>query len=83
MASLARWIVIIVGMMAVLEQLGVHTTSILAVLGAASIAIGLALQGALSNVAAGVMILILRPTASATRWRSTARSARSKGWTCS
>jgi small conductance mechanosensitive channel len=61
MASLVRWIVIIVGLMAVLEQLGVRTTSILAVLGAASIAIGLALQGALSNVAAGVMILILRP----------------------
>ena len=61
MASLARWIVIIVGLMAVLQQLGVQTTSILAVLGAASIAIGLALQGALSNVAAGVMILILRP----------------------
>jgi small conductance mechanosensitive channel len=61
MASLVRWIVIIMGLMAVLEQLGVRTTSILAVLGAASIAIGLALQGALSNVAAGVMILILRP----------------------
>lgn len=61
MASLVRWLVIIVGLMAVLEQLGVRTTSILAVLGAASIAIGLALQGALSNVAAGVMILILRP----------------------
>jgi small conductance mechanosensitive channel len=61
MASLVRWIVIVVGLMAVLEQLGVRTTSILAVVGAASIAIGLALQGALSNVAAGVMILILRP----------------------
>lgn len=61
MASLVRWIVIVVGLMAVLQQLGVQTTSILAVLGAASIAIGLALQGALSNVAAGVMILILRP----------------------
>ena len=61
MASLVRWIVIVVGLMAVLEQLGVRTTSILAVLGAASIAIGLALQGALSNVAAGVMLLILRP----------------------
>lgn len=61
MASLVRWIVIIVGLMAVLEQLGVRATSILAVLGAASLAIGLALQGALSNVAAGVMILILRP----------------------
>jgi small conductance mechanosensitive channel len=61
MASLARWVVIIVGLMAVLEQLGVRTTSILALIGAASIAVGLALQGALSNVAASVMLLILRP----------------------
>lgn len=60
-SSLTRWIVIIVGAIAVLQQLGVQTTSILAVLGAASLAVGLALQGALSNVAAGVMILILRP----------------------
>ncbi len=59
--SLARYLVIIVGLIAVLQQLGVQTTSILAVLGAASLAIGLALQGALSNVAAGVMLLILRP----------------------
>jgi small conductance mechanosensitive channel len=61
MASLTRWIVIVLGVMAVLEQLGVRTTSILAVVGAASIAIGLALQGALGNVAAGVMLLVLRP----------------------
>ena len=59
--SMTRWGVIIVGLIAVLQQLGVQATSILAVLGAASLAIGLALQGALSNVAAGVMILILRP----------------------
>jgi len=39
----------------------VQTTSIIAVLGAASLAVGLALQGTLSNVAAGVMLLILRP----------------------
>lgn len=61
MASLARWVVLIMGLMAVLEQLGVRTTSILALIGAASIAVGLALQGALSNVAASVMLLILRP----------------------
>jgi small conductance mechanosensitive channel len=61
MASAARWVVIIMGLMAVLEQLGVRTTSILALIGAASIAVGLALQGALSNVAASVMLLILRP----------------------
>jgi small conductance mechanosensitive channel len=46
---------------AVLDQLGVKATSVIAVLGAASLAIGLALQGALANVAAGVMLLILRP----------------------
>ena len=60
-ASLVRYIVIIVGLIAVLGQLGVKTTSVIAVLGAASLAVGLALQGALSNVAAGVMLLILRP----------------------
>jgi small conductance mechanosensitive channel len=60
-ASLARYVVIIVGLVAILQQLGVQTTSIIALLGAASLAIGLALQGALSNVAAGVMILLFRP----------------------
>lgn len=60
-ASLARYAIIAVGLVAVLQQLGVQTTSIIAVLGAASLAIGLALQGALSNVAAGVMILLFRP----------------------
>ncbi len=59
--SLVRYTVIIIGGIEVLGQLGVKTTSILAVLGAASLAIGLALQGGLSNVAAGVMILLLRP----------------------
>jgi small conductance mechanosensitive channel len=61
MASLVRYLVVIVGLVAVLQRLGVQTTSIIAVLGAASLAIGLALQGALSNVAAGVMILLFRP----------------------
>ncbi len=61
MGSLTRYLIIIVGLMAVLEQLGVKTTSVLAVLGAASIAVGLALQGALGNVAAGVMLLLFRP----------------------
>jgi small conductance mechanosensitive channel len=60
-ASLVRYFVVIVGLVGVLQQLGVRATSVIAVLGAASLAIGLALQGALSNVAAGVMILILRP----------------------
>jgi small conductance mechanosensitive channel len=59
--SVARSAVIIFGMIAVLRRLGVETTSIIAVLGAASLAIGLALQGALSNVAAGVLTLVFRP----------------------
>lgn len=60
-ASLARYAVIIVGLIAVLTRLGVETTSVIAVLGAASLAVGLALQGTLGNVAAGVMLLIFRP----------------------
>src|SRR6201999_3836109 len=61
MGSLARYVIVIIGLIAVLQQIGVQTTSVLAVLGAASLAIGLALQGGLSNVAAGVMVLLLRP----------------------
>ena len=60
-SSLVRYCIVIIGVIAVLQQVGVQTTSILAVLGAASLAIGLALQGGLSNVAAGVMLLFLRP----------------------
>jgi small conductance mechanosensitive channel len=56
-----RYAVLVIGLIAVLRHLGVETTSIIAVLGAASLAVGLALQGALSNVAAGVMLLLLRP----------------------
>ena len=60
-SSLVRYAVITIGVIAILHRLGFETTSIITVLGAASLAIGLALQGALSNVAAGVMILIFRP----------------------
>jgi small conductance mechanosensitive channel len=60
-ASLVRYTIVVIGAIAALQQIGVQTTSVLAVLGAASLAIGLALQGGLSNVAAGVMILLLRP----------------------
>ena len=60
-ASLARYGVLVIGAVAVLQQLGVQTTSVLAVLGAASLAVGLALQGTLSNVAAGEMLLLFRP----------------------
>ena len=61
LSNLVRWTILAFVIVAVLNQFGVETTSIIAVLGAAGLAIGLALQGTLSNVAAGVMILILRP----------------------
>lgn len=60
-ASIVGYLVLIITLIAVLNQFGVQTTSIIAVLGAAGLAIGLALQGTLSNVAAGVMLLFLRP----------------------
>lgn len=61
LANIVRWIILAFVIVAVLNQFGVETTSIIAVLGAAGLAIGLALQGTLSNVAAGVMLLLLRP----------------------
>jgi len=54
-------LILILTVLAVLDRFGVETTSFVAILGATGIAIGLALQGTLSNVAAGVMILLLRP----------------------
>ena len=59
--SFARYAVLAITIVAVLSQFGVQTTSLIALLGAAGLAIGLALQGTLSNVASGVMLLILRP----------------------
>ena len=61
LSNMERWTILAFVIVAVLNQFGVETTSIIAVLGAAGLAIGLALQGTLSNVAAGVMLLILRP----------------------
>ena len=60
-ASVVRYMILIVTLVAALGSFGIQTTSIIAVLGAAGLAIGLALQGTLSNVAAGVMLLFLRP----------------------
>jgi small conductance mechanosensitive channel len=60
-ASVVRYSILIVVLVAVLGQLGIQTTSILAALGAAGLAIGLAMQGTLSNIAAGMMLLWLRP----------------------
>lgn len=59
--SLVRWALLAFTGVAVLERLGVQTTSVVAIMGAAGLAIGLALQGTLSNLAAGVMLLLFRP----------------------
>lgn len=61
LASLVRYLVLVVTVIAVLNQFGVQTASLVVVLGAAGLAIGLAVQGTLSSVAAGVMLLIFRP----------------------
>lgn len=53
--------VIVVAVLASLDLIGVHTTSLVAILGAAGLAIGLAMQGSLSNFAAGVLIVLFRP----------------------
>ncbi|HLI22627.1 MAG TPA: mechanosensitive ion channel family protein [Stellaceae bacterium] len=61
LVSILRYTIIVVAILAVLDQFGIQMTSLVAVLGAAGLAIGLALQGTLSNVAAGVMLVVLRP----------------------
>jgi len=60
-ASMAKYAILAVVIIAVLTRFGVETTSLVAALGAVTLAIGLALQGTLSNVAAGVMIVFFRP----------------------
>ena len=59
--KVVRVAILIFTLIAVLNRFGVETTSLIALLGAAGLAIGLALQGTLSNVAAGVMVLFFRP----------------------
>jgi len=61
LSSLAKYLVLVFTVIAVLNQFGVQTASLIAVLGAAGLAIGLAMQGTLSNIAAGVMLLVFRP----------------------
>ncbi len=61
MANLLNWGLLAAVVIAALGQLGVQTASLVAVVGAAGLAIGLALQGSLSNFAAGVLLLVFRP----------------------
>jgi small conductance mechanosensitive channel len=61
LAALARYAILAFALVAALNQLGVQTASVIAILGAAGLAVGLALQGSLSNFAAGVLLVAFRP----------------------
>ncbi|GAB4154796.1 MAG: mechanosensitive ion channel [Sphingomonadales bacterium] len=61
LGSLVRYFIIAFTVLAILGRFGVQTASIIAVLGALGLAIGLALQGTLADVAAGVLLLFFRP----------------------
>ena len=61
LTSIMRWVLLLFVIVAALSQLGVDTTSLVALLGAAGLAIGLSLQSSLSNFASGVMLIIFRP----------------------
>ncbi|TDB62133.1 small-conductance mechanosensitive channel MscS [Photorhabdus khanii] len=61
LAAIVRYSVIAFTVIAVLGKLGVQTASVIAVIGAAGLAVGLALQGSLSNFAAGVLLVAFRP----------------------
>ncbi|WP_343188993.1 small-conductance mechanosensitive channel MscS [Buchnera aphidicola (Chaitoregma tattakana)] len=60
-SAVIRYIIITFSLIAALGCIGVQTTSVIAILGATGMAIGLALQGSLSNFAAGVLLVTLRP----------------------
>ncbi len=59
--SLVRYLLLIIVLIAALSKVGVQTASVVAVIGAAGLAVGLALQGSLSNFAAGVLLVTFRP----------------------
>lgn len=61
LAAMARYAILAFAVVFVLNRFGVQTASIVAIIGAAGLAIGLALQGTLTNIAAGVMMVIFRP----------------------
>lgn len=60
-SSIVKTILLLFVVIASLNQLGINTTSLIALIGAAGLAIGLALQGTLQNLASGVMLIIFRP----------------------
>ena len=60
-ASIVKWVILLMVLIAVLGLFGIQATSLVAVLGAATLAIGMALQGTLSDLAAGFMLILFRP----------------------
>jgi small conductance mechanosensitive channel len=60
-SNLVRMVLMVIVVIAAISQLGIETTSFIAIFGAAGLAVGLALQGSLSNFAAGVLIVLFRP----------------------
>lgn len=59
--SIVKWVILLMVLVAVLGLFGIEATSLVAMLGAATLAIGLALQGTLSDIAAGFMLILFRP----------------------
>lgn len=60
-SNLVYWALMLFVIVAAINQIGVQTTSLIAIMGAAGLAVGLALQGSLANFAAGVLIVLFRP----------------------
>lgn len=61
LGNMVKYLILAIGVIFILNRFGIQTTSLAALVGAAGLAIGLALQGTLSNLAAGVMIILFRP----------------------
>ena len=61
LGSMVKYAILVLAGIFILNRFGIQTTSLVALIGAAGLAIGLALQGTLSNLAAGVMLIIFRP----------------------
>lgn len=60
-ASIVKWVILLIVLIAVLGIFGIQATSLVAIMGAATLAIGMALQGTLSDLAAGFMLILFRP----------------------
>ncbi|MEE2944447.1 MAG: mechanosensitive ion channel domain-containing protein [Pseudomonadota bacterium] len=60
-ASIVRWVILLIVAIAVLGIFGIEATSLVAIMGAATLAIGMALQGTLADLAAGFMLILFRP----------------------